>query len=283
MDALSYFFANFATMEFRTIVHIPRPAFELMPCERIIFVGSCFADSIGKRFQEEKFRAVINPSGVMYNPVSILHTVEKMENRTFDTAVFTLGTNHVYVERATGKIVDNCRKRPQQLFEERELTIEECTDALLKAILLLRKNNPAGRVILTVSPIRYAKYGYHESQLSKAVLLLAADRLVKELGDTVYYFPAYEIVNDELRDYRFYKADMLHPSSQAVDYIWERLVETCFSSEAKRFLEAWKPIREALGHRPFDPESGEYRHFLMKTKEAAKALKKKYPDMEPDL
>lgn len=283
MDALSYFFANFATMEFRTIVHIPHPAFELMPCERIIFVGSCFADSIGKRFQEEKFRAVINPSGVMYNPVSILHTVEKMESHTFDTAVFTLGTNHVYVERATGKIVDNCRKRPQQLFEERELTIEECTDALLKAILLLRKNNPAGRVILTVSPIRYAKYGYHESQLSKAVLLLAADRLVKELGDTVYYFPAYEIVNDELRDYRFYKADMLHPSSQAVDYIWERLVETCFSAEAKRFLEAWKPIREALGHRPFDPESEECRHFLTKTKEAAKALKKKYPDMEPDL
>ena len=283
MDALSYFFANFATMEFRTIVHIPRPAFELMPCERIIFVGSCFADSIGKRFQEEKFRAVINPSGVMYNPVSILHTVEKMENHTFDTAVFTLGTNHVYVERATSKIVDNCRKRPQQLFEERELTIEECTDALLKAILLLWKNNPAGRVILTVSPIRYAKYGYHESQLSKAVLLLAADRLVKELGDTVYYFPAYEIVNDELRDYRFYKADMLHPSSQAVDYIWERLVETCFSAEAKRFLEAWKPIREALGHRPFDPESEEYRHFLTKTKEAEKALKKKYPDMEPDL
>lgn len=270
-------------MEFRTIVHIPRPAFELMPCERIIFVGSCFADCIGKRFQEEKFRAVINPSGVMYNPVSILHTVEKMENHTFDTAVFTLGTNHVYVEQATGKIVDNCRKRPQQLFEERELTIEECTDALLKAILLLWKNNPAGRVILTVSPIRYAKYGYHESQLSKAVLLLAADRLVKELGDTVYYFPAYEIVNDELRDYRFYKADMLHPSSQAVDYIWERLVETCFSAEAKRFLEAWKPIREALGHRPFDPESEEYQHFLTKTKEAAKALKKKYPDMEPDL
>ena len=283
MDALSYFFANFATMEFRTIVHIPRPAFELMPCERIIFIGSCFADSIGKRFQEEKFRAVINPSGVMYNPVSILHTVEKMENRTFDTAIFTLGTNHVYVERATSKIVDNCRKRPQQLFEERELTIEECTDALLKAILLLWKNNSAGRVILTVSPIRYAKYGYHESQLSKAVLLLAADRLVKELGDTVYYFPAYEIVNDELRDYRFYKADMLHPSSQAVDYIWERLVETCFSAEAKRFLEAWKPIREALGHRPFDPESEEYRHFLTKTKEAEKALKKKYPDMEPDL
>ena len=79
-------------------------------------------------------------------------------------------------------------------------------------------------------------------------------------------------MNDELRDYRFYKADMLHPSSQAVDYIWERLVETCFSAEAKRFLEAWKPIREALGHRPFDPESEEYRHCLTKTKEAAKAL-----------
>ena len=87
-------------MEFRTIVNIPRPTFELEPCERILFVGSCFADNIGKRFEEEKFHAVVNPFGVMYNPVSVLHTVKKLESRAFDTAVFTLGTNHVYVERA---------------------------------------------------------------------------------------------------------------------------------------------------------------------------------------
>lgn len=270
-------------MEFRTIVHFPRPAFELMPCERILFVGSCFADSMGRRFQEEKFRAVVNPSGVMYNPVSILHTVEKMEKHVFDTAVFTLGTNHVYVERTTGEIVDNCRKRPQRLFEERELTVEECTGALHESVLLLRKNNPGIKVILTVSPIRYAKYGYHGSRLSKAVLLLAADRLVKELDETAYYFPAYEIVNDELRDYRFYKPDMLHPSDQTVDYIWERLVEACFSAEAKVFLEAWRPVKAALGHRPFHPGSEAYRDFLEKTKEAVRTLKKKYPDMELNL
>ena len=173
-------------MEFRTIVNIPRPTFELEPCERILFVGSCFANNIGKRFEEEKFRAVVNPFGVMYNPVSVLHTVKKIENHAFDTAVFTLGTNHIYVERATGEIVDNCQKRPQREFEERELTTEECADALHEAIALLRQANPKVNIILTVSPIRYAKYGYHESQLSKAMLLLAADKLVKEDTKKIY-------------------------------------------------------------------------------------------------
>lgn len=270
-------------MEFRTIVNIPHPAFKIEPCERILFVGSCFADNIGKRFQEEQFRAMVNPFGVMYNPVSVLHTVKKMENCNFDTAMFTLGTNHVYVERATGEIVDNCQKRPHRLFEERELTIEECSDALCKAITLLRQANPKIRIILTVSPIRYAKYGYHGSQLSKAILLLAADKLMKEQEETVYYFPAYEIVNDELRDYRFYKADMLHPNEQAVEYIWERLVDTCFSAEAKSFLKEWQPVKEALGHRPFNPESEAYRNFLQKTKETVIKLKLKYPNLKLNL
>lgn len=270
-------------MEFRTIVNIPRPTFELEPCERILFVGSCFADNIGKRFEEEKFRAMVNPFGVMYNPVSVLHTVKKVANHTFDTAVFTLGTNHVYVERATGEIVDNCQKRPQREFEERELTVEECADALREAITLLRQANPRVNVIITVSPIRYAKYGYHGSQLSKAVLLLAADKVIKEEGERVYYFPAYEIVNDELRDYRFYKADMLHPNEQAVEYIWEQLVATCFSSEAKQFLEEWRPIKEALAHRPFHPEAAAYQDFIKKTKEKAKMLELKYPNIELNL
>ena len=270
-------------MEFRTIVNIPRPTFELEPCERILFVGSCFADNIGKRFVEEKFRAMVNPFGVMYNPVSVLHTVKKVANHTFDTAVFTLGTNHVYVERATGEIVDNCQKRPQREFEERELTVEECADALREAITLLRQANPKVNVIITVSPIRYAKYGYHGSQLSKAVLLLAADKVIKEEGERVYYFPAYEIVNDELRDYRFYKADMLHPNEQAVEYIWEQLVATCFSAEAKQFLEEWRPIKEALAHRPFHPEASAYQDFIKKTKEKAKMLELKYPNIELNL
>lgn len=283
MSILSIFLLPLRSMEFRTIVNIPRPTFELEPCERILFVGSCFADNIGKRFEEEKFRAMVNPFGVMYNPVSVLHTVKKVANHTFDTAVFTLGTNHVYVERATGEIVDNCQKRPQREFEERELTVEECADALSEAITLLRQANPKVNVIITVSPIRYAKYGYHGSQLSKAVLLLATDKVIKEEGERVYYFPAYEIVNDELRDYRFYKADMLHPNEQAVEYIWEQLVATCFSAEAKQFLEEWRPIKEALAHRPFHPEAAAYQDFIKKTKEKAKMLELKYPNIELNL
>lgn len=283
MSILSIFFLPLRSMEFRTIVNIPRPTFELEPCERILFVGSCFANNIGKRFEEEKFRAMVNPFGVMYNPVSVLHTVKKVANHTFDTAVFTLGTNHVYVERATGEIVDNCQKRPQREFDERELTVEECADALREAITLLRQANPKVNIIITVSPIRYAKYGYHGSQLSKAVLLLAADKVIKEEGERVYYFPAYEIVNDELRDYRFYKADMLHPNEQAVEYIWEQLVATCFSAEAKQFLEEWRPIKEALAHRPFHPEATAYQDFIKKTKEKAKMLELKYPNIELNL
>ena len=283
MSILSIFFLPLRSMEFRTIVNIPHPTFELEPCERILFVGSCFADNIGKRFEEEKFRAMVNPFGVMYNPVSVLHTVKKVANHTFDTAVFTLGTNHVYVERATGEIVDNCQKRPQREFEERELTVEECADALREAITLLRQANPKVNIIITVSPIRYAKYGYHGSQLSKAVLLLATDKVIKEEGERVYYFPAYEIVNDELRDYRFYKADMLHPNEQAVEYIWEQLVATCFSAEAKQFLEEWRPIKEALAHRPFNPEAAAYQDFIKKTKDKAKMLELKYPNIELNL
>lgn len=283
MSILSIFFLPLRSMEFRTIVNIPHPTFALEPCERILFVGSCFADNIGKRFEEEKFRAMVNPFGVMYNPVSVLHTVKKVANHTFDTAVFTLGTNHVYVERATGEIVDNCQKRPQREFEERELTVEECADALREAVTLLRQANPRVNIIITVSPIRYAKYGYHGSQLSKAVLLLAADKVIKEEGERSYYFPAYEIVNDELRDYRFYKADMLHPNEQAVEYIWEQLVATSFSAEAKQFLEEWRPIKEALTHRPFHPEAAAYQDFIKKTKEKAKMLELKYPNIELNL
>ncbi|MBR5326169.1 MAG: GSCFA domain-containing protein, partial [Prevotella sp.] len=102
-------------MEFRTIVDIPKPDFEIGPCEEMLFVGSCFATEIGRRFQEEKFRAVVNPYGVMYNPASILHTIERWT--TSPCVVFlTLGTNHIYRLKETGEIVDNCQKRPQSLF-----------------------------------------------------------------------------------------------------------------------------------------------------------------------
>lgn len=302
-------------MQFRTIVDIPRPAFSIAPCEEMLFVGSCFADNIGRRFKDEMFRATVNPFGVMYNPASILHTVERTDVAP-RVAVFTLGTNHVYILRETGEIVDNCQKRPHRLFEERELTVEECKDYLLRAVNILRERRRDVKVIITVSPIRYAKYGFHGSQLSKATLLLAADQLIKETtlnressidkelnfskessiskesgiskdvslndeqgGAVVTYFPAYEIVNDELRDYRFYADDMLHPSSVAVEYIWQRMVETFFSDEAKTFLREWAPLKKGFSHRPLNPDGDEYKAFLAKLHADAERLKQRYKDM----
>lgn len=267
-------------MEFRTKVSVGRAPFSIRPCCRMLFVGSCFADSMGRRFADDRFRAVVNPFGVMYNPASVLHTVERYEGEPPEVAVLTLGTNHVYILKETGEIVDNCRKRPQRLFREELLTVDVCLDYLSRAVETLLSRNPDVRVVVTVSPIRYAKYGFHGSALSKAVLLLAADRLASMYPDVVEYFPAYEIVNDELRDYRFYAEDMLHPSQQAVAYIWERFAEAFFSEDTRRFLEEWRPIKEALAHRPFRPDSDEYKEFLAATMRKAELLARKYPDME---
>lgn len=274
-------------MEFRTPVTIDKSPFAIAPCERMLFVGSCFADNIGSRFVDDKFRATVNPYGVMYNPASILHTVERyLAAATAEvarTAVFTLGTNRVYILNETGEIVDNCQKRPQRLFDERELSVDECADYLQQAVDLLKKasvkSGQSGedlKVVITVSPIRYAKYGFHGSRLSKATLLLAADRLVRQNPGIVSYFPAYELMNDELRDYRFYEEDMLHPSSQAVEFIWQRFRAAYFGRAAEQFLEDWRPIREAHGHKPFHPDSEAHQRFLAKTEEMERRFNEKY-------
>ena len=268
-------------MEFRTVVKIANPGFVIEPLEPVLFVGSCFADSIGRRFEEEHFPVCINPFGVMYNPVSVLHTVQRVD--VVPRLVFiTLGTNHVYRLKETGEVVDNCQKRPQRLFQEEVLSMEQCVQTLTKVVDVLTAKNPDVHVVLTVSPIRYAKYGFHESQLSKATLLLAIDQLLMSLNaqrpDThCHYFPAYEIVIDELRDYRFYQEDMLHPSAQAVEYIWQRLCECYLSEEAREFIEAWRPLKAALSHRPFHPDSEEYKAFMDKTMLKVAELQKKYP------
>ena len=287
-------------MVFRTVVNIPDPGFRIEPCEEMLFVGSCFADSIGQRFVEERFRATVNPYGTMYNPASVLHTVERWlplrleggGGRLPRIVFLTLGTNHVYRLKETGEIVDNCQKRPASLFQEEQLTVDECADYLLRIVDVLRSHRPDVQVVFTVSPIRYRKYGYHESQLSKATLLLATEQVcggLYGLSQTdrvcpcqpVAYFPAYEIVLDELRDYRFYKDDMLHPSPQAVEYIWQQLVEHYFSPAAKEFLREWAPLKAALGHRPFDPDSESYHDFMDKTMLKVAELQKKYPTFAP--
>ena len=271
-------------MEFKTKVETGKAGFQIGASEAVLLVGSCFAGEMGQRFKDNGFPTTVNPYGTMYNPASILHTLERLigEGYRVPRIVFlTLGTNHVYRLKETGEIVDNCEKRPAALFEEEELTIGKCAEYLLKAIELLKAHQPEVQVVMTVSPIRYRKYGYHESQLSKATLLLAIDSLLKNASlftfhSSLHYFPAYEILMDELRDYRFYAADMLHPSEQAVTYVWEQLFAWCFSNEAKAFMEEWRPIREALQHRPFHPESEEYLQFMGKTQERLKAFQKKW-------
>ena len=266
-------------MKFRTIVDIPKSNFSINPFARMLFVGSCFADNMGKKFTAEKFNTLVNPYGVMYNPASVYHTIQRI-SFVPDYAIFTLGTNRVYILKETNEIVDNCRKQPQNLFREEQLSIEECVNYLSLAIDRLIELNKDIKIIVTVSPIRYAKYGFHGSQLSKATLLLASQQLLERYPDRVEYFPAYEIVNDELRDYRFYASDMLHPNEQAVDYIWERFSEMYFSQSTIEFITEWCPIKKALAHNVLDVTSNDFIRFKQSSIEKLNTIAKKYPSLD---
>ena len=263
-------------MKFRTIVDIPKSSFSINPFARMLFVGSCFADNMGKKFTAEKFNTLVNPYGVMYNPASVYHTIQRI-SFVPDYAILTLGTNRVYILKETNEIVDNCRKQPQNLFREEQLSIEECVNYLSLAIDRLIELNKDIKIIVTVSPIRYAKYGFHGSQLSKATLLLASQQLLERYPDRVEYFPTYEIMNDELRDYRFYAADMLHPTEQAVDYIWERFSDTYFSQSTTDFITEWRPLKQALAHKVLDATSNDFIKFKQSSIEKLNLIAKKYP------
>ena len=263
-------------MKFRTIVDIPKSSFSIDPFARMLFVGSCFADNMGKKFTAEKFNTLVNPYGVMYNPASVYHTIQRI-SFVPDYAILTLGTNRVYILKESNEIVDNCRKQPQNLFREEQLSIEECVNYLSLAIDRLIELNKDIKIIVTLSPIRYAKYGFHGSQLSKATLLLASQQLLERYPDRVEYFPAYEIVNDELRDYRFYAADMLHPTEQAVDYIWERFSDTYFSQLTAEFIAEWRPLKQALAHKVLDATSNDFIKFKQSSIEKLNSIAEKYP------
>ena len=263
-------------MKFRTIVDIPKSSFSINPFARMLFVGSCFADNMGKKFTAEKFNTLVNPYGVMYNPASVYHTIQRI-SFVPDYAILTLGTNRVYILKESNEIVDNCRKQPQNLFREEQLSIKECVNYLSLAIDRLIELNKDIKIIVTVSPIRYAKYGFHGSQLSKATLLLASQQLLERYPDRVEYFPAYEIVNDELRDYRFYAADMLHPTEQAVDYIWERFSDTYFSQSTTDFIAEWRPLKQALAHKVLDATSNDFIKFKQSSIEKLNSIAEKYP------
>lgn len=201
-----------------------------------------------------------------------------------DWLVLTFGTARVYRWNEDGHIVGNCHKLNEKLFSRSILDVDDIVTSYSNLISVLRIVNPGIRILFTVSPIRHAKDGMHGNQISKSVLLLAIDKICSS-NDGCYYFPSYEIMMDELRDYRFYADDMLHPSGKAVDYIWERFSETYFNRETIDAIKACNEITRALGHKPFNPDSEAYRGFLSQILLKIEALKEKftYLDVEKEI
>lgn len=199
-----------------------------------------------------------------------------------DTLIITFGTAWVYRLHETGQTVGNCHKMPERLFIRQRLSVDEIIEEYAALLEQLWSTNPKLRIIFTISPVRHLKDTLHGNQLSKSTLLLAVDALCQRFPEKSYYFPAYEIVIDELRDYRFYADDMAHPSPQAVEYVWERFVEHCTDAEAQRFMAQWTKVVKALEHRPFRPDSPQYRSFVAQTLNTINELKDQYPHIEVD-
>ena len=161
-----------------------------------------------------------------------------------DWVVMTWGTSYVYLHGETHWVVGNCHKQPERMFERKRLGVPDIVEDFKNVLYAIRRMNPKLKVLLTVSPIRHAKDGMHGNQLSKSTLLLAADEICQTCSDC-FYFPSYEIMMDELRDYRFYADDMYHPSHMAIDYIWECFSRCYFSKETQSVMNEWMEIKKS--------------------------------------
>ena len=178
--------------------------------------------------------------------------------------IYTFGSSIVYELKETGEIVANCHKVPSGNFNRRFLEIDEILQAFKKNYDLIKSTKTNFRIILTVSPVRHQKESFEQNNISKSMLRVACDKIVKQF-DKVEYFPAFEIVMDELRDYRFYTEDMLHPNQVATDYIWQKFQEVYFDDRHKQFIKKWTKVRKALAHKPFKKGSEQHQHFVHKT------------------
>ncbi|MGN0310107.1 MAG: GSCFA domain-containing protein [Bacteroides sp.] len=194
--------------------------------------------------------------------------------------VLTMGSAYVYRLADGGRVVGNCHKMPERSFRRERLSVGEVTEALSAAIERLLRLHPEVKLLLTVSPIRHLRDGLHENQLSKSTLLLAADALCRRFPGQLFYLPIYEVMMDELRDYRFYADDLVHPSSLALDYIWNQLIDRCFTADAKALMQECEAISKALTHRPLHPGSEAYKRFLEQTLLKIERLNGKFPNLD---
>ena len=204
--------------------------------------------------------------------------------RKADVLLVTLGTAHVFFHKELKRVVNNCHQLPTNDFERRLLHTNEISRSLAATFQLMKILRPEIRIILTISPVRHLRDGLTESKLSKSILRVAVDELCKTFN-FVDYFPSYEIMMDDLRDYRFYAADMVHPNEVAVDYIWEKFSNTYFDESTKQLIEQTQKLRQAMLHRPFNSDSDAHRAFLAKHLHITQNIKKAHPhlNMEDEL
>ena len=272
-------------MKLITPVDIPSPDRTIRPTDRLLLLGSCFSDHMAARLRERFFAVTANPTGTLYNPVSIAHHSDLFDEA--DVILVTFGTAWVFEDLLLppsadpwANIVDNCMKRPARDFRRLRLTVDDIV-ALWQPLL---QHYADKHFVFTVSPIRHIKDGLHGNMLSKAILLQAVERLTEEQGQTgrVVYFPAYEILMDELRDYRFYAADMLHPSETAADYIFERFADTFLTeADTRSFMNDMHALHLELMHHPLHPGSHEHQAFEAHLVAHAEQLIKRYPWTAP--
>jgi hypothetical protein len=309
---------------FRTPLSLQAGPFSLNHHDRILSIGSCFADQMGAQLLSCKFNIQVNPFGILYNPISIqqhldrlLHSYTYVESDIFqhqgrwnsfyhhssfsqlssddllshlqkttdqvraffrqsNRILITFGTAWVYIHRKVDGVVANCHKLPADAFHRRRLSVQEIVSAYRTILPGLKKELPDMELLLTVSPVRHLRDGFVENQRSKATLLLAVEQLCQQF-DFVHYFPAYEIMIDDLRDYRFYNTDMLHPNESAHQYIWQQLQHFSMNSETLQLLKIIDKTKAAAQHRPFFPASDQHRQFVRKQLEQIRLLEDQYP------
>jgi hypothetical protein len=199
--------------------------------------------------------------------------------RNADVIFITLGTSWIFRNKESGKVVANCHKIPAKEFVREFLSPDETYTLLSQQFDKLLGFNKNVKLILTISPIRHWKDGATENMRSKASLILAVKELEKKYNN-IFYFPVYEIFMDEMRDYRYYASDMLHPSGFAVDYIWERFIKTFVNNQTLAQLNEIERFLNMMEHRPMNTETADYKKFLEKLNNALLEIQKKYPELD---
>lgn len=238
-------------------------------------------------FHNERWHCFDVHSDISYpNKDEFLHVLNELVKTTNNQitvashVIITYGTSWVYRNKQTGKVVANCHKVAQNQFDKEILSTVTLEKSVQNTIDLIEKVNPKCAIIFTVSPVRHIKDGFVENQRSKANLISALHSTFDIRYSTKRYFPSYEIMMDELRDYRFYAEDMLHPTQVAIDYIWKRFSESTISEQEFSTMEAVESIQKGLSHRPFNPKSESHLEFLNQIELKISKLKSEFPFMK---